>query len=186
MLGGIKSWIASILLAAFIVNIVNMILPSSKIKPYINLVLNFLFVFIAITPIINFFSEEMSLEDKLLKTYKEYNESYVDSVNKLSNDTGNQSLKVGYEDGLKNILELKLKEYGYELSDIKFEGSNIEKIKLKEKDNSNKELDLDIQSNKGENDTQVFSDKSDQMQKEEIKNDLVEILDISIETIEID
>ena len=47
MLGSIRSWIVSILLAAFIVNIVNMILPSSKIKPYINLVLNFLFVFIA-------------------------------------------------------------------------------------------------------------------------------------------
>ena len=186
MLGSIRSWIVSILLAAFIVNIVNMILPSSKIKPYINLVLNFLFVFIAITPIINFLSEDMTLEDRLLKVYKEYNESYVDSVNKLSKDTGKDSLKVGYEGGLKDILKLKLEEYGYELSDIEFDGSDIGKIKLKDKNNSNKDLEVDIQSNKSENDTQVFNDKSNDVKKEELKEDLVKILDISIESIEID
>lgn len=185
MLNSIKAWIVSILLAAFIVNIVNMVLPSSKIKPYINLVLNFLFVFIIITPVINFLSNDMSLEDRLLKAYKEYNESYVDSVNKLSNDTGNESLKVGYEDGLKNILALKLEEYGYELSDIEFDGTDIGKIKVKEK-NSNKDQKEDIQSNKSEKDTQVFNDKSDETKKEDLKDDLVEILDISIETIEID
>lgn len=186
MLGNIKAWIVSILLAAFIVNIVNMILPSSKIKPYINLVLNFLFVFIIITPIINFLSEDLSLEDRLLKAYKEYNESYVDSVNKLSDDTGDKSLKVGYEDGLKNILGLKLEEYGYELSDIEFDGTDIGKIKVKEKNNSNKEQKEDIQSNKSEKEKQVFNDKSDEAKQENLKEDLVEILDISIETIEID
>lgn len=186
MLGSIKAWIVSVLLAAFIVNIVNMVLPSSKIKPYINLVLNFLFVFIIITPIINFLSEDRSLEDRLLKAYKEYNESYVESVNKLSNDTGNESLKVGYEDGLKNILQLKLDEYGYELSDIEFDGTDIGKVKVKEKNNSNKEETRDIQSNKSENDRQVFNDKSDESKQEELKDDLVEILDISIEAIEID
>ncbi|MCU9813770.1 stage III sporulation protein AF [Paraclostridium sp. AKS73] len=55
MLESIKAWIISILIAAFIVNIVNMILPSSKLKSYINLVLNFIFIFIAINPVINFF-----------------------------------------------------------------------------------------------------------------------------------
>ena len=48
MLEGIKAWIVSVLIGAFIVNIVDMILPSSKIKPYVNLVLNFMFVFIVI------------------------------------------------------------------------------------------------------------------------------------------
>ena len=44
MLENIKSWIVTILIGAFIVNIVDMILPSSKLKPYINLVVNFIFV----------------------------------------------------------------------------------------------------------------------------------------------
>ena len=46
MLESIKTWIVTVLIGAFIVNIVDMILPSSKIKPYINLVVNFIFVFI--------------------------------------------------------------------------------------------------------------------------------------------
>ena len=45
---------------------------------------------------------------------------------------------------------------------------------------------MDIQSNKSENDTQVFNDKSNDVKKEELKEDLVKILDISIESIEID
>ena len=60
MLDSIKMWIATILVGAFIVNIVDMILPSSKLKPYINIVLNFIFVFIALTPIINLFSKDIS------------------------------------------------------------------------------------------------------------------------------
>ncbi|WP_304970467.1 stage III sporulation protein AF, partial [Romboutsia ilealis] len=46
LLGSIKTWIVTVLIGAFIVNIVDMILPSSKMKPYINLVVNFIFVFI--------------------------------------------------------------------------------------------------------------------------------------------
>ena len=49
MLESIKTWIVTVLIGAFIVNIVDMILPSSKIKPYINLVVNFIFVFIILT-----------------------------------------------------------------------------------------------------------------------------------------
>ncbi|WGX75802.1 stage III sporulation protein AF [Paraclostridium bifermentans] len=138
MLESIKAWIISILIAAFIVNIVNMILPSSKLKSYINVVLNFIFIFIAINPVINFFSDGTSLEDKLLKTYTKYNQQYVDSMNSLAKDTGGKSIKSGYEDGLKSILELKLDEYGYELEDIELDGSDVSKVKVKEK-NSNKE-----------------------------------------------
>ena len=63
----LKAWIITILIGAFIVSIVDMILPKSKIKPYVNLVVNFIFVFIVITPIISLFSGSMSLEDKLLQ-----------------------------------------------------------------------------------------------------------------------
>ena len=138
MLESIKSWIITILIGAFIVNIVDMILPSSKIKPYINLVVNFIFVFIVLTPIISFFSKDISLEDKILKSMSEYNKEYVDSINELANKTGNNSLSKGYEDGLKEVLKLKLNECGYELNEIQFDGNKIEKITVKDKNNSNK------------------------------------------------
>ena len=131
MLESIKTWIVTVLIGAFIVNIVDMILPSSKIKPYINLVVNFIFVFIILTPIANFFSKDMSLEDKILKYMSEYNKQYVDSVNGLADKTGNNSLSKGYEDGLKEVLKLKLNEYGYELDEIELEGTKIIVIKVK-------------------------------------------------------
>lgn len=192
MLDSIKMWIATILVGAFIVNIVDLILPSSKLKPYINIVLNFIFVFIALTPIINLFSKDISLEDRVLKYMSSYNKEYVDSVNELADKTGNNSLTKGYEDGVKQVLQLKLDEYGYELEDIKFKGSNIENIKLK--NNSNKSVEEDIQFNENEKSQQVFKDKgtSDNssqelnLSEENLKDNLIEILDVSIETIQID
>lgn len=193
MLNDIKMWIVTILIGAFIVNIVDMLLPSSKIKPYINLVLNFIFVFIVLTPIISFLSKGMSLEDRILKYMGEYNKEYVNSVNALASKTGNNSLSKGYEDGLKEVLKLKLEEYGYELEDIQLNGSKIENIKLKE-NNSNKTLNEDIQSIENENLQQVFKDKDKKkndnkeldLKEDKIKDELVKILDVSIETIQID
>ena len=138
MLESLKSWIITILIGAFIVSIVDMILPKSKIKPYINLVVNFIFVFIVITPIISLLSGNMSLEDKLLQLMNSYNKEYIESSNRLASETGKNSLINGYEEGLKQVLELKLDEYGYDLEDIEFNGSEISNIKLKEKNNSNK------------------------------------------------
>ena len=194
MLESIKSWIITILIGAFIVNIVDMILPSSKIKPYINLVVNFIFVFIVLTPIISFFSKDISLEDKILKSMSEYNKEYVDSINELANKTGNNSLSKGYEDWLKEVLKLKLNECGYELNEIQFDGNKIEKITVKDKNNSNKNENEDIQSKETENSQQVFNEKykdqdseySIDLNQDKLKEDLVKILDVSIESIQID
>ena len=193
MLGGIKMWIITILIATFIINIVNMILPDSKLKPYINLVLNFIFIFIVLTPIINLFSGNMSLEDKILKSMEKYNKEYVQSMSQLSDKTGNKSLTNSYENGLKEVLKLKLDEYGYEVDDIDFNGVDINNIKIKEK-SSNKNKNRDIQSNKNEKSKQVFENKDKKqddkhelnLEKDKLKEDLVKILDVSIETIEID
>ena len=86
------------------------------------------------------------------------------------------------------ILKLKLEEYGYELEDIELDGSDVSKVKVKEK-NSNNEGKKDIQSSEGEKDKQVFKESSndkDIKSKDEVKKSLVDILDISIENIEID
>lgn len=191
MIDSLKSWIITILIGAFIVSIVDMLLPKSKIKPYINLVVNFIFVFIVITPIISLFSGDSSLEDKILKMMSDYNKEYIESSNKLASESGTNSLANNYEEGLKQVLKLKLDEYGYELEDIEFEGSDISNIKLKEKNNSNKLENEDIQSSENEKTKPVF--KNDEKQQNEssldqqkLKDDLVEILDVSIETIEID
>lgn len=190
MLDDIKIWIVTILVGAFIVNIVDMILPSSKMKPYVNLVLNFIFVFIVLTPIISLFSKDMSLEDTILKSMGKYNKEYVDSTNALADKTGCNSLTKGYENGLQEVLKLKLDEYGYKLEDIEFDGSEIGNIKVKEK-NSNKDKKEDIQSKEKENIKPAFKENKEKeyeldLNENKLKEDLVKILDVSIETVEID
>lgn len=163
-----------------------MILPESKVKPYINLVCNFIFVFMIISPLVSFFSNNMSLEDTILKKMSDYSKMYVDSYNDLAGKTNNENLSKGYEDGLKSVLQLKLDEYGYELEDLKINGSEIETIKVKEK-NSNKENKEDIQSNDQQREKEVFKSRNELNLKEsKLKEDLIKVLDISIDDIEID
>ena len=181
VIASIKEWIISIIVGAFIINIVDMILPDTKVKPYINLVCNFIFVFMIISPLVSFFSNNMSLEDTILKKMSDYSKMYVDSYNDLAGKTNNENLSKGYEDGLKSVLQLKLDEYGYELEDLKINGSEIETIKVKEK-NSNKENKEDIQSNDQQREKEVFKSRNEL----NLKEDLIKVLDISIDDIEID
>ena len=186
VIASIKEWIISIIVGAFIINIVDMILPDTKVKPYINLVCNFIFVFMIISPLVSFFSNNMSLEDTILKKMSRYSKMYVDSYNDLAGKTNNENLSKGYEDGLKSVLQLKLDEYGYELEDLKINGSEIETIKVKEK-NSNKENKEDIQSNDQQREKEVFKSRNELNLKEsKLKEDLIKVLDISIDDIEID
>ena len=186
VIASIKEWIISIIVGAFIIDIVDMMLPDTKVKPYINLVCNFIFVFMIISPLVSFFSNNMSLEDTILKKMSDYSKMYVDSYNDLAGKTNNENLSKGYEDGLKSVLQLKLDEYGYELEDLKINGSEIETIKVKEK-NSTKENKEDIQSNDQQREKEVFKSRNELNLKEsKLKEDLIKVLDISIDDIEID
>lgn len=186
IIASMKEWIISIIVGAFIINMVDMILPNTKLKPYINLVCNFIFVFMIISPLVGFFSNNMSLEDTILKKMSDYSKMYVDSYNDLAGKTNNESLSKGYEDGLKTVLQLKLDEYGYELEDLKINDSEIETIKIKEKNSNNDDKD-NINSNDIQQEEEVFKSKNELNLKEsKLKEDLIKVLDISIKDIEID
>ena len=74
-----------------------MVLPESKLKPYINLVCNFIFIFIVISPIVSFLSSGDSLEDKLLKSMNNYNEKYVETNKDLADGNNNFDLNKEYK-----------------------------------------------------------------------------------------
>lgn len=179
-----------------------MLLPESKLKPYINLVCNFIFIFIVISPIVSFLSSGDSLEDKLLKSMNNYNEKYVETNKDLADGNNNFDLNKEYQNNLKTVLQLKLDEYGYELEDIDFDGTDIESLKIKEKDNQNnlnlsnqknnsesKENNTDKNNNTNQNkSSEVFRNSTTNKTQNEnnLKNDLIKILEVSIDKIEID
>lgn len=171
-----------------------MVLPESKLKPYINLVCNFIFIFIVISPIVSFLSSGDSLEDKLLKSMNNYNEKYVETNKDLADGNNNFDLNKEYQNNLKTVLQLKLDEYGYELEDIDFDGTDIESLKIKEKDNQNnlnlsnqknnsesKENNTDKNNNTNQNkSSEVFRNSTTNKKQNEnnLKNDLIKILNI--------
>ena len=179
-----------------------MVLPESKLKPYINLVCNFIFIFIVISPIVSFLSSGDSLEDKLLKSMNNYNEKYVETNKDLADGNNNFDLNKEYQNNLKTVLQLKLDEYGYELEDIDFDGTDIESLKIKEKDNQNnlnlsnqknnsesKENNTDKNNNTNQNkSSEVFRNSTTNKTQNEnnLKNDLIKTLEVSIDKIEID
>ena len=179
-----------------------MVLPESKLKPYINLVCNFIFIFIVISPSVSFLSSGDSLEDKLLKSMNNYNEKYVETNKDLADGNNNFDLNKEYQNNLKTVLQLKLDEYGYELEDIDFDGTDIESLKIKEKDNQNnlnlsnqknnsepKENNTDKNNNTNQNkSSEVFRNSTINKTQNEnnLKNDLIKILEVSIDKIEID
>ena len=179
-----------------------MVLPESKLKPYINLVCNFIFIFIVISPIVGFFSSDESFEDKILKSMTDYNERYVESNKDLVDNNSNFNLDSEYQSNLKDVLKMKLDEYGYELEDIDFDGTDIESLKIKEKDNQNnlnlsnqknnsesKENNTDKNNNTNQNkSSEVFRNSTTNKTQNEnnLKNDLIKILEVSIDKIEID
>ena len=179
-----------------------MVLPESKLKPYINLVCNFIFIFIVISPIVSFLSSGDSLEDKLWKSMNNYNEKYVETNKDLADGNNNFDLNKEYQNNLKTVLQLKLDEYGYELEDIDFDGTDIESLKIKEKDNQNnlnlsnqknnsesKENNTDKNNNTNQNkSSEVFRNSTTNKTQNEnnLKNDLIKILEVSIDKIEID
>ena len=179
-----------------------MVLPESKLKPYINLVCNFIFIFIIISPIVSFLSSGDSFEDKLLKSMNNYNEKYVETNKDLADGNNNFDLNKEYQNNLKTVLQLKLDEYGYELEDIDFDGTDIESLKIKEKDNQNnlnlsnqknnsesKENNTDKNNNTNQNkSSEVFRNSTTNKKQNEnnLKNDLIKILEVSIDKIEID
>lgn len=178
-----------------------MVLPESKLKPYINLVCNFIFIFIVISPIVSFLSSGDSLEDKLLKSMNNYNEKYVETNKDLADGNNNFDLNKRIQNNLKTVLQLKLDEYGYELEDIDFDGTDIESLKIKEKDNQNnlnlsnqknnsesKENNTDKNNNTNQNkSSEVFRNSTTNKTQNEnnLKNDLIKILEVSIDKIEI-
>lgn len=172
-----------ILIGAFLVNIVDMILPKGKLKPYINLVSNLIFVFIVISPIVGYISNEKSLEDTILKSMTEYNKKYIEASKEISSEDSN--LSQAYEENLKEVIQLKLNEYGYKIEDLDFNGTDIENLKIKKIKEDNLFIEKDDKDNQSEK--EVFKNNTIYKEdKENLKDDLIKILEVSIDKIEID
>lgn len=181
----LKEWISTILIAAFIINLIDLVLPSGNLKPYINLVLSFILILIIITPAVDFLKKDMTLEDSILKEYNDFQSKYNQKLMTF-NDIDKEKINENYSNFLKETLNVKLEQYGYKVDDIELENNEIKNLVIKESKSdksSNNEQDKEIKLKGNENYKETFKD---QVQDEKyIKDELSKIFEVSIEKIQI-
>ncbi|KXZ39635.1 stage III sporulation protein AF [Alkalithermobacter thermoalcaliphilus JW-YL-7 = DSM 7308] len=182
-----KEIISSILIGAFIVNIINLIIPNGNLKPYVNLVLSFVFICIIITPISNIISKDMDLQDKILQKYNSFQYEYYQSSSKLGSNVNIDQVEKNYSNYLREVLNIKLKEHGYEVEEIEVKDNEIKNLVLKEtnfKENSNNDEDEKIKLKQNENYKEAFKN-GNTINKDNLKEEINQIFKISIDKIKI-
>lgn len=132
MVDFLSSWVKNLSLALIIVSILEMILPNSKTKKYIKMIMGLYILFSIISPFIEN-SDKFNINELDFDYYTEEVSSISSEVDQTSMD--NRLNEIYKEELQKDIIQ-KLEEKGYEVESCKVkaqiseEDSGIEKITL--------------------------------------------------------
>ncbi|MCI8617569.1 MAG: stage III sporulation protein AF [Clostridia bacterium] len=136
MINFLSSWVKNLSLALIVVSILEMILPNSKTKKYIKMVMGLYILFSIISPFID--SSKFNLESINMNFYEKQTETTSSiEVNQTSMDVRINQI---YKEQLEKNITSKLKEKGYELENCKVKtnisenDSGIERITIKIKE----------------------------------------------------
>lgn len=204
MIEFISSWAEQVIIAVIIATILEMILPEGNNKKYVKVVIGVYILFTIIAPVIQKISgKEINIDtnyEKYFNTQKEY-----EIMSNAISSTNNQSIEEIYVQNLKNDIKNKIKEKGYEATNIvidvnlKDEASygNINKISMdikeiikEEVSQNNTKNEISVESvNKivigNTLNTTVSSEKVDDKKKKEIKEYLSDIYSLNTKYITI-
>ncbi len=155
MINFFSTWVKDLSLALIIVSILEMILPNSKIKKYVKMVMGLYILFTIISPFID--AKELNLNS--INDYIE-NSIETSSTNlEIDQTSMDDKLSKLYEEELEKNISEKIEENGYEVDEcrvnahISEDDNGIEKIVVKIKGK------LDVQNNEIENDTDSIENK---------------------------
>ena len=189
----LSSWAKGLGLTIVIVSIFEMLLPNNNSKKYIRMVLGIYVIFNIISPLVKN-KEVFSLDNLNLDNYQTVETTVVDQTSM------DERIKELYEQELEKDITKKLKEKGYEVTNVKVdaeisneEESKINKIKLnikkgqeevKEETEQNstenkivteiqkiKKVDTTIKVNKNEEEkTEIKKEDTEKVSKTDIQN----------------
>lgn len=143
MINFLNSWVKNLALALIIVSILEMILPNSKTKKYVKMVMGLYILFSIISPFIEN-SDKFNFNNINLDFYTEDTESTSTYIDQTSMD--NRLNEIYKEELQKDIIQ-KIQERGYEVESCKViahiseNDSGIEKINIKIANKIQKNID---------------------------------------------
>ncbi|MDK2918941.1 MAG: stage sporulation protein [Candidatus Petromonas sp.] len=182
----LKIWIINIITIIVFISFIEILMPNSKMKKYLNLVLGFIVMLVILNPLINIINSKVDLEDEFYKISRDLKkEEYVFVSNNIENKQKQQLISL-YEDRLKtdvvNRIESKYDVNVLEI-DINLEKSEenlgeIKKLKLSviEKEKVMPIVKIDIF--KDENDEESEKHGVDMELKEKIRKDISNIYNV--------
>lgn len=126
MIEWLRTWANQIIIAIIIAVIFEMIIPNSKNKKYIKMVINLYVLFVLINPIISEFTDIDSLD---LSKY-DYEKYISQNTIEVSSNKSEEIIKSTFEKSIKEDIQRKLKEQGYKVKSISIniDNSNYGKI----------------------------------------------------------
>lgn len=141
MINYLSSWAEQIVLAVIIATIIELILPNSKNKKYVQMVIGIYVLFNIISPVIKnkdiLTFEEINLEKYASNSYEEVDQTSMDKrLEKIYLEELEQNIKAKFEDNEITIIKCTIDA---ELDTSK-KNSGIHLIKIKIKDPKNDEL----------------------------------------------
>lgn len=119
MVSFFSNWAQNIIVSVIIVTIIEMILPKNNNKKYVQMVIGIFITFTIISPIISKFSNVDELKNTILN-YEQYMDSQetYSSIRLDLEQTNDSNLQKVYLSTLENDLKSRLKNKGYEVSDM--------------------------------------------------------------------
>lgn len=141
MINFLSSWAEQIVLAVIIATIIELILPNSKSKKYVQMVIGIYVLFNIISPVIKnkdiLTFEEINLEKYASNSYEEVDQTSMDKrLEKIYLEELEQNIKAKFEDNEITIIKCTIDA---ELDTSK-KNAGIHLIKIKIKDPKNDEL----------------------------------------------
>ncbi len=106
----LKTWVINIVVVIFFIAFIEILLPTSNMKRYINMVLGLLIIIVLINPIIKLMSSEINIEREVFLNIKNYNSLKTDNSSEYIKSQNRQITEVYKKKLEKEIVELVKKE----------------------------------------------------------------------------
>lgn len=149
MLESASNYALSIVCASFLINIIQMILPSGENKKYVLFVSTMIIMIILINPIISFLNKDFDL----MEVFKENEESFNLAEEESYNNYYEEQVFNMYKKNLEADIVKRLEENGYEVNKIECEYDDISKepnylrLELKQNDGSVTPVRIEVSGN---------------------------------------
>lgn len=159
MISFLKTWINQIILAVIITTIIEMILPNGNNKKYIKMVIGLYVLFTIIQPIITKVTGN-SIDISNFDYKKYFNSDVLETSSEDFENNNSKLIKQAYINNIKEDIENKIKQKGYELincnisiidDENKETYGTIQNISLKLKKQTNKSEEISSNIIKVEN-----------------------------------